>query len=84
MPEASSLFLSFMNAAQYANRKMADFDGPIISETLYGELFRGSNEPSFSPDLSKSALALDTAVERLRSKKGVEFRRWVPFIHLGN
>lgn len=62
---------------------MADYDGPMISESFYKELFRGPDgNPSSRPDLSRSTFALDTAVQKLR-ESGVEFRRWVPFIHLG-
>lgn len=62
---------------------MADADGPTMADSFYEELFRGSNGNITSlPDVHRSARALHTAVKTLRSK-GVEFRRWVPFIHLG-
>lgn len=65
------------------SRVMADMDGPAITDTFYEELFRGSDgKPCLQPDTTKSAQALHSAVQKLRSKN-VPFRRWVPFIHLG-
>lgn len=62
---------------------MADRDGPTIADAFYEELFRGvDGGPTHLPDVTKSARALDISVKKLRSE-GVEFRRWVPFIHLG-
>lgn len=64
-------------------RKMTDADGPMISEAFYEHLFRGPDGTRASrPDIRKSARALHAAVQKLRSS-GVEFRRWMPFVHLG-
>ncbi|PPQ97687.1 hypothetical protein CVT26_001870 [Gymnopilus dilepis] len=58
-------------------------DGPAIANAFYRELFSGvDGNPMTVPDTSKYAEALSIAVEELRSR-GVEFRRWVPFIHMG-
>ena len=58
-------------------------DGPAVANAFYRELFSGGDgSPMTVPDTSKSAEALLIAVEELRSR-GVEFRRWVPFIHIG-
>ena len=61
-----------------------DEDGPAIVDTFYKELFCGGPDgrPALKPDMTKSALALHLAVKKLRSR-GVPFRRWVPFIHMG-
>ena len=62
---------------------MWDEDGPVIADAFYKELFTGTDGTRLEvPDTSKSAKALWVAVNELRSK-GVEFRRWVPFIHMG-
>lgn len=64
-------------------RKMTDADGPTIADAFYEELFQSSDgEPGLYPDLCSSSWALHAAVKKLRTS-GVEFRRWVPFIHLG-
>ncbi len=60
-----------------------DEDGPHITDNFYYYLFQSPDgKPSAQPDISKSAQALHEAVKNLRSQ-GVEFRRWVPFIHMG-
>ena len=64
-------------------RRMWDADGPVIADAFYRELFTGRDGCRIEiPDTSKSAKALWIAVNELRAK-GVEFRRWVPFIHMG-
>lgn len=65
------------------NRKMWDKDGPVIADAFYTELFKGPDgNPMPLPDTSKSAEALSVAVNELRTR-GVPFKRWVPFIHMG-
>ena len=64
-------------------RRTWDQDRPVVVNAFYRELFRGTDgNPMIVPDASKSAEAMSIAVEKLRSQ-GVEFRRWVPFIHIG-
>ena len=64
---------------------MADEDGPVIADSFYEELFRGSDgKPGVEPDTTKSAQALHVAVQKLRfQKNGASFSRWIPFIHIG-
>ncbi|KAJ7668184.1 CHAT domain-containing protein, partial [Mycena rosella] len=57
---------------------MADEDGPVVAETVYGHLFGNGQRPQAS-DASK---ALQLAVRKMRDD-GVSYERWVPFIHLG-
>ena len=62
---------------------MWDVDGPVVADAFYKELFTGPDGDRLEvPDTSKSAKALWIAVNELRSK-GIEFRRWVLFIHMG-
>ena len=58
---------------------MWDADGPAVTDVFYRELFR---DETIGPDIEKSAEALDIAVRELRSR-GVAYKRWVPFIHMG-
>jgi len=65
---------------------MYDDDGPVVADAFYEELFRSHDldaKPHGRPDITRSALALHLAVDKLRSS-GVAFHRWVPFIHMGN
>ncbi|KAH9485774.1 hypothetical protein JR316_0002689 [Psilocybe cubensis] len=79
---ASLLFSGFERvvATMWA---MRDDDGPTIANVFYRELL-GTNDGQRAtvPDVTKSAYALHTAVQELRSNK-VSFRRWVPFIYMG-
>lgn len=60
-----------------------DEDGPHITDSFYHHLFQGPDGKQLvQPDIGRSAQALHEAVKKLRSQ-GVEFRRWVPFIHMG-
>jgi len=64
-------------------RQIYDDDGPVVADVFYEELFRGADgKPNAQPDITRSALALHLAVDKLRSS-GVAFHRWVPFIHMG-
>ena len=60
-----------------------DEDGPTISGGFYEDIFRGPDgKPSLEPDITRSAQALHASVMNLRSQN-VSFKRWVPFIHMG-
>ena len=64
-------------------RRIYDEDGPVVADAFYEELFRGADgKLDAGPDITRSALALHLAVDKLRSS-GVPFHRWVPFIHMG-
>ena len=58
---------------------MEDFDGPLVAESVYKELFSTESE-YIEPDAV--AYALDVAVRKLR-KAHPEPSRWAPYIHLG-
>ncbi|KAG9089264.1 hypothetical protein FS749_001488 [Ceratobasidium sp. UAMH 11750] len=56
-----------------------DQDAPIVAGKIYERLLEGG-----VPDSRKAAEALHEAVTSLHEKVGVEeFRRWVPYVHLG-
>ncbi|QRV80931.1 CHAT domain protein [Ceratobasidium sp. AG-Ba] len=56
-----------------------DADAPIVAEKFYTSMLQDG-----IPTGRSAAVALHDAVAHLRSQVGVqEFRRWVPFIHLG-
>jgi hypothetical protein len=59
---------------------MHDEDGPKVADVFYGHIF-GRQHESY-PDFTQAAVALDLAVNKLRTER-ISFRRWVPFIHLG-
>uniref|UniRef100_A0A8H7Y5V6 CHAT domain-containing protein n=1 Tax=Psilocybe cubensis TaxID=181762 RepID=A0A8H7Y5V6_PSICU len=83
MSLGASLLFSGYRSVVATMWKMTDEDGPVISEAFYEYLFRGADGARASrPNIRKSARALHTAALKLRLS-GVEFRRWVPFIHLG-
>jgi CHAT domain-containing protein len=58
---------------------MGDVDGPVVSETVYRELFAGNSD---TIDFNIIPYALDSAVRRLRVQ-GIEPSRWAPYIHIG-
>ena len=63
-------------------RSISDFDGPIVTESVYSQLFGNSLASKF--DGARAAKALHIAVSGLRGQgKHVDFIRWVPFIHVG-
>ncbi|PPQ93834.1 hypothetical protein CVT25_013543 [Psilocybe cyanescens] len=80
---ATLLFSGYRNVVA-TMWKMTDEDGPTVAEAFYEELFRASpnGRTTFRPNTKKSARALHTAIQKLRTG-GVDFNRWVPFIHLG-
>ncbi|PPR04356.1 hypothetical protein CVT26_004224, partial [Gymnopilus dilepis] len=83
MNVASSLLFTGFRKVVATMWRMWDVDGPVIADAFYKELFTGPDGSRLEvPDTSKSAKALWVAVNELRAK-GVEFRRWVPFIHMG-
>ncbi|KAF8998707.1 CHAT domain-containing protein [Cyathus striatus] len=57
-----------------------DADGPVIADTFYVHLLK---DDPIIPNTELVAEAVHFGTADLR-KWGVEFRRWVPFIHLGN
>ncbi|KAF8501977.1 CHAT domain-containing protein [Gautieria morchelliformis] len=62
-----------------------DEDGPMVADAFYEHLFRENKSAvvnTFRPDTTEAARALDVAVAKLRAK-GVSFKRWIPFIHMG-
>jgi hypothetical protein len=58
---------------------MNDEDGPLVSRSVYEELFKGS-EPFLDPDTIP--YALDEATRKLRAR-GVPPERWAPYVHIG-
>ncbi|KAF8886627.1 hypothetical protein CPB84DRAFT_1850089 [Gymnopilus junonius] len=72
---ASLLFSGFRSVVA-TMWKMWDADGPIITDSFYEEIFKGSDgHRTPQPDTTKSSLALHIAVNKLRSK-GIPFKRW--------
>ncbi|KAF8998719.1 CHAT domain-containing protein [Cyathus striatus] len=57
-----------------------DMDGPVIADAFYKYLLKDN---ATVPNMELAAEAVHFATAELR-KQGVEFRRWAPFIHLGN
>lgn len=56
-----------------------DQDAPFIADKVYEQLFQDER-----PDYRKAAPALHRAIHLLQEAKGRgNFRRWVPFIHIG-
>ncbi|KDR68185.1 hypothetical protein GALMADRAFT_161118 [Galerina marginata CBS 339.88] len=79
---ACLLFSGFRNVVA-TMWEMTDVDGPTVADAFYEHLFQGPDgKPIRRPDMKKSAQALHVSVGKLRSK-GVSFRRWLPFIHMG-
>ncbi|KDR78811.1 hypothetical protein GALMADRAFT_244388 [Galerina marginata CBS 339.88] len=79
---ASLLFAGFRSVIG-TMWEMTDEDGPMVADAVYEEIFKGvDGKATREPDTTKSAQALQIAVQILRSRN-IEFRRWVPFIHLG-
>ncbi|KAJ7466495.1 CHAT domain-containing protein [Mycena latifolia] len=57
---------------------MRDSDGPLVTEVVYGHLFRGGRRP----EAGEAAKALQLAVRKMRNA-GIAHERWMPFIHMG-
>jgi CHAT domain-containing protein len=58
---------------------MGDADGPIVTKTVYSELFAGDGD---MVDFDVVPYALDAAVRELRAQ-GLEPSRWATYIHIG-
>ncbi|KAF6753854.1 CHAT domain-containing protein [Ephemerocybe angulata] len=69
---------------------IADEDGPIVADVVYGHLFKkrehlsnlGPESAGDGLDVTQSAYALHLAVSELR-RLGRAFEKWVPFVHFG-
>ncbi|KDR69601.1 hypothetical protein GALMADRAFT_77305 [Galerina marginata CBS 339.88] len=84
MSLGASLLFSGFRSVIATMWEMTDEDGPTITDVFYKEIFQGPDgNPVLKPDMRKSSGALHLAVQKLRSER-VPFRRWVPFIHMGN
>jgi CHAT domain-containing protein len=59
---------------------MADIDGRDLAKYFYKELFSDSRG---MPHHERSSKALQSAVKKLRRKRGVTLERWVNFVHYG-
>ena len=59
---------------------MADTDGRDLAKYFYKALFSGSRG---IPYHEGSAKALQSAVKKLRKKRGITLERWVNFVHYG-
>ena len=64
---------------------MADTDGADLSNHFYKTIFSDNLKASQSgvPYHERTAGALQTAVNKLRRKRGVTLERWVNFVHYG-
>jgi hypothetical protein len=60
---------------------MGDIDGPVVAETVYGQLFRDEQDHEML-DLDLVPYALDDAVRKLR-EAGLPPSRWATYVHLG-
>ena len=60
---------------------MADTDGRDLAKYFYKALFSGSRG---IPYHEGSAKALQSAVKKLRKKRGITLERWVNFVHYGS
>jgi CHAT domain-containing protein/tetratricopeptide (TPR) repeat protein len=62
---------------------MADTDGADLSKHFYRPIFSESTGRRRVPYYERSARALQSAVKKLRKKRGVTLERWVNFVHYG-
>ena len=62
---------------------MADTDGADLSQYFYKSMFPGTQDQKGVPYYQRSASALQTAVKKLRRKRGMTLERWVNFVHHG-
>ena len=62
---------------------MADTDGEDLSQHFYKAIFVDKADQNGVPYHERSARALQTAVKKLRNKRGVTLERWVNFVHYG-
>ncbi|KAN0131157.1 CHAT domain containing protein [Lactarius tabidus] len=62
---------------------MADTDGADLSKHFYKAIFADKADQKGVPYHERSARALQTAVKKLRKKRGITLERWVNFVHYG-
>ena len=62
---------------------MADMDGADLSKHFYKAIFVDKADQNGVSYHERSARALQTAVKRLRKKRGMTLERWVNFVHYG-
>ena len=62
---------------------MADTDGADLSKYFYKAIFADKTDQKGVPYRERSARALQTAVKKLRKKRGMTVERWVNFVHYG-
>ena len=62
---------------------MADTDGADLSKHFYKAIFADKADQNGVPYHERSARALQTAVQKLRRKRGITVERWVNFVHYG-
>jgi CHAT domain-containing protein len=62
---------------------MADTDGADLSKHFYKSIFSGKADQNGVPYYERSARALQLAVKKLRTKRGITLERWVNFVHYG-
>ncbi|KAF8263680.1 CHAT domain-containing protein [Lactarius quietus] len=62
---------------------MADTDGADLSKHFYKSVFSDKAGQNEMPYYERSAKALQSAVKKLREKRGVTLERWVNFVHYG-
>ncbi|KAI9445749.1 CHAT domain-containing protein [Lactarius psammicola] len=62
---------------------MADTDGADLSKHFYKSVFPDRAGRNGTPYYERSARALQSAVRKLRKKRGVTLERWVNFVHYG-
>ena len=62
---------------------MADMDGADLSKHFYKAIFADVANQNGVPYHERSARALQIAVKKLRTKRGMTLERWVNFVHYG-
>jgi tetratricopeptide (TPR) repeat protein len=62
---------------------MADTDGADLSKHFYKPIFSESTGRRRVPYYERSARVLQSAVKKLRKKRGITLERWVNFVHYG-
>ncbi|KAF8265184.1 CHAT domain-containing protein [Lactarius quietus] len=62
---------------------MTDTDGADLSKYFYQSIFSESKGQKRVPYHERSAKALQSAVKKLRKKRGITLERWVNFVHYG-
>jgi len=62
---------------------MADTDGADLSKHFYNSIFSDKTAQNGVSYYERSARALQSAVKKLRRKRGITLERWVNFVHYG-